>query len=202
MVCDKGDVVYTAKDQDTDDADTRTMLSDDELFFSNSSLEEDYLEDSVIYDEDEEPECTCGAEGRGHKRDCPLNPHCLYQAKPATLTPVRPPSSTPFKDRKRSSLQVDVFPPPKKGELSYPCSTTQSARVLTESFGPDSSFEEDLYCICRGKDEGNMVKCDGVIARFSGFTLRVWESLKHPMVNGTTMTVHKRSISIIRVLNA
>ena len=38
-----------------------------------------------------------------------------------------------------------------------------------------------------------------VIARFSGFTLSVWGSLKHPMVNSTAMTVHKRSISTIRV---
>ena len=67
MVCDKGDVVYTAKDKD--DADTRTMLSDDELFFSDSTLEEDYLENSMMYDEDEEPKCTCGAGVRGHKRD-------------------------------------------------------------------------------------------------------------------------------------
>ena len=60
VVCDKGDFVYTAKDQDTDDADTPTMFSDDELFFSDSSLEEDYLEDSRIYDD--EPECTFCAE--------------------------------------------------------------------------------------------------------------------------------------------
>ena len=57
MVCDKGDVVYSAKDQDTDDADT--MLSDDELTFSDSSLEEDYLEDSMIHDNDDKPKCTC-----------------------------------------------------------------------------------------------------------------------------------------------
>ena len=163
MVCDKGDVVYTAKDQGTDDADTCTMLSDDELSFSDSSLEEDYLEDSMIYDDDDEPECTCGAEGRGHKRECPFNPHCLYQAKPATSTPVRPPTSTPFKDRKWSSLQVHVFPPAKKGKLSASCSTVQSARVLAESFSPDSSLspDEDVYCICPGRDEGDMVKCDG-----------------------------------------
>ena len=158
MVCDKRDVVYTAKDQDTDDADTRTMLSDDELSFSDSSLEED----SMIYDYDEEPECTCGAEGRGHKRECPLNPHCLYQAKPAASTPVRPPTSTPFKDRKRSSLQIHMFPPAKKDKLSGLCSTMQSVRVLAESFSPDSSLspEEDVYCICRGRDEGDMVECD------------------------------------------
>ena len=82
-------IVYTAKDED----------SDDELTSSDSNLEEDYLEDN-----DDEPECTCGAEGRAHKSDCPLNPRFLYQAKPAASTPVRPPSSTPFKDRKRSSL--------------------------------------------------------------------------------------------------
>ena len=113
--------------------------------------------------------CTCGAEGRGHKRDCPLNPHCLYQAKPATSTPVRPLTSTPFKDRKRSSLQVQVFPPAKKGKLS--ASTIQSARVLAESFSPDSSLspEEDLYCFCQGKDEGNMVECDGRNCTFLWF---------------------------------
>ena len=170
MVCDKGDVIYTAKDQDTDDADTRTMLSDDELSFSDSSLEEDYLEDSMIYDDDEEPECTCGAEGRGHKRDCPLNPHCLYQAKPATSTPVRPPTSAP---RKRSSLQVHVFPPAKKDKLSASCSTMQSARVLAESFSPDSSLspKEDVhvYCNCRGRDEGDMVECDGRSCTFQWF---------------------------------
>ena len=168
MVCDEGDVVYTAKDQDTDDADTRTMLSDDELSFSDSSLEEDYLEDSMIYDDDEEPECTCGAEGRGHKRDCPLNPHCLYQAKPATSTPVRPPTSAP---RKRSSLQVHVFPPAKKSKLSASCSTVQSARVLAESFSPDSSLspEEDVYCNCGGRDVGDMVECDGRSCTFQWF---------------------------------
>ena len=171
MVCDEGDVVYTAKDQDTDDADTRTMLSDDELSFSDSSLEEDYLEDSMIYADDDKPECTCGAEGRGHKRDCPLNPHCLYQAKPATSTPVRLPTSAPFKDRKRSSLRVHVFPPTKKGKLSASCSTMQSARLLAESFSPDSSLspEEDVYCNCRGRDEGDMVECDGRSCTFQWF---------------------------------
>ena len=67
MVCDKGDVVYSAKDQDTDDADT--MLNDDELTFSDSSLEEDYLEDSMIHDNDDEPECTCGAESKACRFD-------------------------------------------------------------------------------------------------------------------------------------
>ena len=111
MVCDKGDVVYTTKDQDSDDADTSTMLSDNELSLGDSSLKEDYFEDSMIYDNDDKPECNCGAEGRGHKRDCFLNPHCLYQTKLTTSTPVRPPTSAPFKDRKRSSLQqVQVFP--------------------------------------------------------------------------------------------
>ena len=128
MVCDEGDVVYTAKDQDTDDADTRTMLSDDELSFSDSSLEEDYLEDSMIYDD--EPECTCGAKGRGHKRDCPLNPHCLYQAKPATSTSVRLPTSAPFKDRKQSSLRVHMFPPAKKGKLSASCITMRTGMAM------------------------------------------------------------------------
>ena len=113
----EGDAIEPVKDKDS------RMLSDDELTFSDSSFEEVY-EDS----DEPEPECTCGAEGRGHKRDCPLNPHCLYQAKPATSTPVRPPTSTPFKDRKRSSLRVHVFPPAKKGKLS--ASTIQSARVL------------------------------------------------------------------------
>ena len=150
------------------------MLSDNELTFSDSSLEGDCLEDSMIYDSDDETPCTCGAEGRAHKKDCPLNPHWLYQAKPTASTLVRPPSSTPFKDRKRSSLQVNVFPPPKKGKLSSPCSTTQSARVLTESFGPDSSLEEDLYCICRGKEEGDMIQCDGSNCTSGGFTLSVW----------------------------
>ena len=165
MVCDKGDVVYTAKDQDTDDADTRTMLSDDELSFSDSSLEEDYLEDSMIY-HDDEPECTCGAEGKGHKRDCPLNPYCLYRAKPATSTPVRPPTSAPFKDRKRSSLRVHVFPPAKKGKLSASCSTMQSARELADS---SLSPKEGVYCICRGRDEGDMVQCDGRSCTFQWF---------------------------------
>ena len=107
------------------------MLSDDELSFSDSSLEEDYLEDSMIYDDDEEPECTCGAEGRGHKRDCPLNPHYLYQAKPATSTPVRPPTSAP---RKRSSLQVHVFPPSQErqtlGFMQYHAECESIGRVL------------------------------------------------------------------------
>ena len=171
MVCDEGDVVYTAKDRDTDDADTRTVLSDDELSFSDSSLEEDYLEDSMIYDDDDKPECTCGAEGRGHKRECPLNPHCLYQAKPATSTPVRLPTSASFKDRKRSSLRVHVFPPAKKGKLSASCSTMQSARVLADSFSPDSSLspEEDVYCNCRGRDEGDMVEWDGRSCTFQWF---------------------------------
>ena len=171
MVCDEGDVVYTAKDQDTDDADTRTMLSDDELSFSDSRLEEDCLEDSRIYDDDDKPECTCDAEGRGHKRDCPLNPHCLYRAKPATSIPVRLPTLAPFKDRKRSSLRVHVFPPAKKGKLSASCSTMQSARVLAESFSPDSSLspEEDVYCNCRGRDEGDMVECYGRSCTFQWF---------------------------------
>ena len=146
----EGDAIEPVKDKDS------RMLSDDELTFSDSSFEEVY-EDS----DEPEPECTCGAKGRGHKRDCPLNPYFLYQAKPATSTPVHPPTSTPFKDRKRSSLRVHVFPPAKKGKLS--ASTIQSARVLAKSFSPDASLspEEDVYCICQGRDEGDMVQCDG-----------------------------------------
>ena len=79
LVCDKGDVVYTAKYQHSDVANTRTVLSDDESTFSDLSLEGDYLEDSMIYDSDDETQCTCGAEGRAHKKACPLNPHLLYQ---------------------------------------------------------------------------------------------------------------------------
>ena len=67
MVCDKGDVVYSAKYHDIDDADT--MLSDDELTFSDSSLEEDYLEDSMIHNNDDKPECTCGAESKACRFD-------------------------------------------------------------------------------------------------------------------------------------
>ena len=168
--CDKGDVVYTAKYQHSDDANTRTVLSDDESTFSDSSLEGDYLEDSMIYDSDDETQCTCGAEGKAHKKACPLNPHLLYQAKPAASTPVRPPISTPFKDRKRSSLKVSPFPTTKKSKLSTLCSTTQSARVLAESISQDSSSPgEDLYCFCRGRDEGNMVECDGRNCTFRWF---------------------------------
>ena len=172
LVCDKGDVVYTAKYQCSDDANTHTVLSDDESTFSDSSLEGDYLEDSMIYDSDDETQCTCGAEGRGcraHKTACPLNPHLLYQVKPAASTPVRPPSSTPFKDRKRSSLKVSPFPTAKKSKLSTPCSTTQSARVLAKSFSQNSSPEEDLYCFCRGKEKGDMVECDGHNCMFQWF---------------------------------
>ena len=203
MVCDKGDV-YTAKDQDTDDADTRTMLSDDELSFSDSSLEEDYLEDSMIYDDDEEPECTCGAEGRGHKRECPLNPYCLYQAKPATSTPVRPPTSAPFKDRKRSSLRVHVFPQPRKANSrlhAVPCRVRKywpSPSVQTLLCLPKRTYtasaEEEM--------KGIWWNVMGVVAPSSGFTSSVWGSLKLLKVNGTAMTVHKSSISMIRVLNS
>ena len=62
-----------------------------------------------------------------------------------------------------------MFPPAKKGKLS--ASTIQSARVLAESFNPDSSLspKEDLYCFCQGKDEGNMVECDGRNCTFLWF---------------------------------
>ena len=85
-------------------------------------------------------------------------------------TPVRPTNSTPFKDREQSSLKVSPSSTAKKSKLSTPCSTTQSARLLAESFSPDSSSpEEDLYCFCRGKDEGNILECDGRNCTFQWF---------------------------------
>ena len=61
-----------------------------------------------------------------------------------------------------------MFSPAKKGQLLALCSTMQSATVLAES---DSSLsaEEDVYCICRGRDEGDMVECDGNSCTFQCF---------------------------------
>ena len=113
-------------------------------------------------------------EGKWYCDDCSqelnIDDSCVevIGESPATSTPVRPPTSAP---RKRSSLQVHVFPPAKKSKLSASCSTVQSARVLAESFSPDSSLspEEDVYCNCGGRDVGDMVECDGRSCTFQWF---------------------------------
>ena len=100
-----------------------------------------------------------------------------------------------------------MFPPAKKGKLSASCSTMQSARVLAESFIPDSPLspvvKQRTYTASAEEEmKGIWWNVTDVVAPSSGFTLSVWGSLKLPKVNGTAMTVHKSSISMIRVLNS
>ena len=145
---DEGD----AKDRRSNDADFFSISSDDELISSYSSYEEGY-DDEEDYVNDDEP-CTCGAQGKGHKKNCPSNPRCLYQSKPATSTPVCSPHSI---ERKRSSLQVCSLA--KKVKLPARCN---AVRVLAKSFCPDPlSRNVELFCICKRPETIDMIACDG-----------------------------------------
>ena len=148
----------------------------------------------MIYYSDDETQCTCGAEGRAHKKACPLNLHLLYQAKPGASTPVRPPNSTPFTDRKGSSLKVTPFPTAKTSKLSTPC----RVREYWQNPSVKTLLLPKRTCTAFAEEEMKKIWWNvmDVIARFIGFTLSVWGSLKLPKVNGTAMTVHKSSISM------
>ena len=103
---------------------------DEDNVFSDAQ-QDFFFEDEEFYNGDFE-QCICGAEGRSHKRYCPLNPHALFQNDRCN------------KGKPTHSHHLEKQP--------------LDSRVL---FSNDQKGESPTYCTCQGKETNDMVACDG-----------------------------------------